>query len=523
VIDLSEFDVVIVGSGPAGIMAASELVDHGMTVAMVDSGIAPPESVDIEKERVRDAIDAGLDPDTGSYSAEYRMGDNPPLKTLFGSAFAQEVPAAVSIDSGPKSGFRPSFAAGGLSNVWGASVLPFRAYDISEWPIAYSEFEAAYETVLGRIPVSSVATGGESLFPQIRSRIGISIDPVLRRVLRPDRHGRRGLGGLHAVPGTLAIVTDKTDERYCRSCGLCLSGCAYDSIFSTAHLLPALSRSGLRYLSGITVIGMTESDAGVTLRCVDGKGQHVEVGCSRVFLGAGPVSSSALVLDAFRDRRPVELADCQAVTVPLLSIRPFDVETHRSTLTQVVVGHLADDGRSLAHYQIYGTGHEVRTAVSHACRRFRLPEVLTSQVVPRGIPAHGFLRPEDSGVLRVLNQDPGTQDRLRISVEAVVNARTRVVVSRRLRVLALRGLLVLWPLAHIEEVGRSYHVASSFPISATVGPRTSDLFGRPAGLKRVHLIDASSLPTVPPQSPTLTVMAHATRIAGEVTRNFIEA
>jgi choline dehydrogenase-like flavoprotein len=41
----------------------------------------------------------------------------------------------------------------------------------------------------------------------------------------------------------------------------------------------------------------------------------------------------------------------------------------------------------------------------------------------------------------------------------------------------------------------------------------TDLLGRPAEMNRVHLVDSSVFPTVPPTTITLTAMANARRIA----------
>jgi choline dehydrogenase-like flavoprotein len=49
------------------------------------------------------------------------------------------------------------------------------------------------------------------------------------------------------------------------------------------------------------------------------------------------------------------------------------------------------------------------------------------------------------------------------------------------------------------------------------GARESDLLGRPMGLARVHLIDASVFPTIPATNITLTLMANAHRIAAAST------
>jgi len=43
----------------------------------------------------------------------------------------------------------------------------------------------------------------------------------------------------------------------------------------------------------------------------------------------------------------------------------------------------------------------------------------------------------------------------------------------------------------------------------------SDLLGRPAGLRRIHLIDSSVFPSIPPTTITYTVMANAQRIAAQ--------
>ena len=48
----------------------------------------------------------------------------------------------------------------------------------------------------------------------------------------------------------------------------------------------------------------------------------------------------------------------------------------------------------------------------------------------------------------------------------------------------------------------------------------TDLLGRPKGLKRVHVVDATVLPSVPASTITYTVMANAARIATEAAREF---
>ena len=76
-------------------------------------------------------------------------------KLSFGSRYPYEIPK-----SGPawnvRGGLKPSFALGGLSTVWGASVLPYRQDEITKWPITLKELEPHYRAVLAETGVAGV-------------------------------------------------------------------------------------------------------------------------------------------------------------------------------------------------------------------------------------------------------------------------------------------------------------------------------------------------------------------------------
>jgi choline dehydrogenase-like flavoprotein len=52
-------------------------------------------------------------------------------------------------------------------------------------------------------------------------------------------------------------------------------------------------------------------------------------------------------------------------------------------------------------------------------------------------------------------------------------------------------------------------------MSMRPGPFECDRLGVPTGFDRIHLVDASTFPDIPPTPITLTVMANAHRIASE--------
>ena len=76
----------------------------------------------------------------------------------------------------------------------------------------------------------------------------------------------------------------------------------------------------------------------------------------------------------------------------------------------------------------------------------------------------------------------------------------------------LRTLPIV-PAMRFLPPGRGFHTGGSFPMRKQTVRHTSDIEGRPFGFDKVHLIDASCLPSIPATTITLPVMANAWRIA----------
>jgi hypothetical protein len=86
------------------------------------------------------------------------------MKRAYGSDFPFREPAPLPIVHHRAEG-QPSYARGGLSNVWEASVLPFRRQDMEGWPIAIEDLEPHYRAVLGAMPFSARVDPLASAFP----------------------------------------------------------------------------------------------------------------------------------------------------------------------------------------------------------------------------------------------------------------------------------------------------------------------------------------------------------------------
>src|SRR5918994_1716968 len=108
----------VVGSGPSGIAAAAALLDEGRQVMMLDVGAT------CETDPATMQTLAAPPPE------QWKASD---LKRAYGSTFAY---ALDEMRDDAQRGTRvvQSFARGGLSNVWGAAVLPSRHSDCMDWP-----------------------------------------------------------------------------------------------------------------------------------------------------------------------------------------------------------------------------------------------------------------------------------------------------------------------------------------------------------------------------------------------------
>jgi choline dehydrogenase-like flavoprotein len=67
----------------------------------------------------------------------------------------------------------------------------------------------------------------------------------------------------------------------------------------------------------------------------------------------------------------------------------------------------------------------------------------------------------------------------------------------------------------MEPVGSSFHAGGTLPMRATPRALETVRLGRSPGLSRVHVVDASVLPSIPATTMTYSVMANAHPIATE--------
>lgn len=512
----NNYDLLIIGSGPAGIAAAHAAIARGMQVLLIDSGLRfDDSSIIVSNKSEQENGDKPL------VNPKYRLGADAPNKLYFGSDFATKMHPQVKLTSNSKMGGGPSFAVGGLGNIWGACLFPFMYNDIKHWPISYSELMNAYSEVLSWLPHSGGENWPSSIHVQGLNGSPSNVDPeISEKLCSLQQESSDGTLSI-SLSSLLAVESHKSLENPCIGCAKCLSGCPTNSIFNPRNQIPWLIAKGLKYIPGLLITKIFENEHEVRLLCIDETGSCIDITAKRVLLGAGPIVTTALMLDTL-NLDSATLQDCQAFTLPILSQKSIGAPISPMSLAAAFVEQFRSS-QSVHHFQIYGRGPELRNVVDRLLPLTKLGKPLIDKIMKHCLVGHGFLRPKESGTVSVIKSTESTDHSLRLNIYAHVNAETqshvRDAVTSFSRFLRPARLYPLVPLTHTERVGASYHLGSSFPMNEFSLKGCSDYLGRPNGLLRIHLIDASSLPELPPQSPTLTVMANATRIVNDIHKN----
>lgn len=519
----------VVGSGPSGVACAQALLEKGLTVRMLDAGL----KLEPSRSRVVEQLAASAPSDWNPKLLAVLKEDlaahakGLPQKLAYGSDFPyreteQYVPCVFD-----GVGLKPSLAQGGLSNVWGAAMLPCLDSDLADWPLKNAQLAQHYAAALKITGLAARRDDLTALFPLHTDAPGtLQLSRQARTMLEKMDRNRAALnrGGIHYGAPRLAIRAKLSPAGAgCVYCGLCMCGCPYGYIYNSASTLRELQRHERFTYQGDTVVtSLAENGAGVTVRARDRlTGKEAAIEAARVYLAAGVIPTTKLLLESRQDfDHTLWMKDSQYFLVPLLLARRAPDVRHEAlhALSQLFLEILdsAISPRAI-HLQIYSYSELISGALRRALRRFGLNfEILARQLEGRLVVAQGFLHSDDSSkIAATLRRSPNIHLELKAGLDPRAKSAVRKVVGKLLRHAPQLGAAPVPPMVQIPEPGRGYHSGGTFPMRSQPGPFESDTLGRPRGWQRVHAVDATILPSIPGTTITFSVMANAHRIGWE--------
>ena len=534
---------MIIGSGPAAMAAA--LATPGALV--VDAGYGLEASL-AERAAAMGQVDprawsrkevnwlqSTMVPSTAGVAAKLYFGSDLAYRSSSGGAHWNL-----------RAGYQPSYAFGGLSTVWGASVLPYWNNEIGEWPLPVEVWASHYQAVLRETGLAGVRDSLEEILPlhhpepetlgesnqakNMRQRMERHRDNLSHAGFRWGRsrlmvrggeksHGANRLSYHPAAPLSRA--------QGCVQCGMCMYGCPYDLIYSSRKSILNWAQEGrIRYQRGIEVEGFREWPDRVEVwgkNLEDGQGWRKET--ERLFLAAGTLASTALVLGSpASPTQSARFLDSQYFTVPLFlldsaqKVRNEPLHTLAQLFLEILPGAISS---RLIHLQIYSYNDMIHRLMEQKLGPLRHSlGFLTERAEGRLAFLQGSLHSDDSGTME-MSLDSGASGIRRVSLLARSNPRSRRIVHAALAKLSRHarqtGFMPIWPMLQMGAPGRGFHSGGSLPMRSVAqeNEASTDLLGRPFGLKRVHVVDASVFPSIAATTITLTAMANAHRIATE--------
>jgi choline dehydrogenase-like flavoprotein len=307
------YDVIIVGSGAGGGMAAYMLANAGLSVALLEAGpnYDPAKNVTQLKwsyESPRRGASTKFRP-FGDFDASYWGWE------IDGEPYTKA--------EGTEWDWWRSRMLGGRTNHWGRISLRFGPKDFKrksidglgdDWPIGYNDVKPYYDRVDKLIGVFGTNEGLEN------DPDGIFLPPPKPRLHELFIKNAATQAGVRVIPSRLSILTKKLNDQRgsCFFCGQCNRGCQIYADFSSSSVLvkPALATGKVDlYDNAMAREVLTNNEGLATGVSYISKedGNEYQVKGKTVILAASACESARLLLNSKSPRHPNGLANSSSV------------------------------------------------------------------------------------------------------------------------------------------------------------------------------------------------------------------
>ncbi|MDT0596491.1 GMC family oxidoreductase [Glaciecola petra] len=308
-----EHDVLVVGSGAGGAMAAYVLTKAGHKVLMLEAGrdYDPKTETPMFQTNAQAPLMGGgnSDKEFGFYDATVDGGwqvPNEPYTNASDSDFM----------------WWRARMLGGRTNHWGRYSLRFSEHDFkgktrdglgADWPMVYEDIATWYDKTEALVGVCGTNTGLDDMPP---SSDGILQTPPVPRVTELLVAAAAKKHGIDAVPMHRAVLTKPLDDRaacfYATPCG---RGCSIGAAFqTTTSLLPMAKATGnLKVITNAMVKSIDVDQQGhvnaVSYVDKNNVDNVVSVASPVVILAASACESARILLNSKNKHHPNGLAN----------------------------------------------------------------------------------------------------------------------------------------------------------------------------------------------------------------------
>lgn len=558
-------EAVIIGSGPAGSIAAHELARQGWSVTVLERGrnlrpgFGEVESGALGTLYANDEIKTvrhfgfphpRLEPLTGRTQAEAADGI---ARSVQGTHVS--LGAAVGGTSLHYNAKFPRFWRHDFTQL--SDLGPVENAQVADWPISYDELAPYYDEVEHHIGVQGDVSKmpARTLEQAPRSRQFVMPPNPTGYAARLLARGAMNVGW-EPFPYPAAVNSQVFDGRpACNSCGLCSSfGCPINARGDAmvSYLNPAVRGGRVRVIERALVYRIDTTADGrraTDVRYFDRDGHARSISADKVLLAASPVQTARLLLLSANSAHPLGLGNgsdqvgrnmmFHYFTIGAAAF-PDDVQPGRAQSTTVEVDDLVGPFTGPA-VQALGVPYIKGGLIQVGGSVPLLQEAY--QYAGMGVPpgaAHkalmqlGLIRKRVAGIQFVGEDLPQANNRVdldpqvrdwrglpvpRVTWSAHAHERAGATYTAPLLLAMLQatpgatGAAVLPDPLLSDQPTLSAHHAGTARFGNDPATSVCDRWGKLHECDNVHVVDASLFPTFPGFNPTLTILANSLRIA----------
>ena len=477
--------IVVIGSGPAGAMAAHELVVHKrLPVTMLEAGSEGPKGVLVRA--------AG--------------------RNLFRRSPDLARVSHVAVSGHPDTTWFRTLEPGGLSNQWTGAVPRFapgaccageRLDPRYRWPVDYDDIVPFYEKAERLLGITASGTD-VPLLPA-----GYSDQ---RRILPPDWKGVAGVAGRHGQGLTVMPLADGPNYLFVRR------ATAFNSYSNIVHRLTTRPNFTLR--TGCTALQLEWS---ATKRRVQGvvyhdrvTGTQKRIEASAVVVACGPLGSTKLLLDSASPDFPNGIGNNEGILGRYLHDHPkewWSVELSKPITRLSCAAYLTrrpfDQSPPLM---------ATSWTIGLASPKEKVLSLLPGRTGALGVQVLGTMIPSEQFYVRphATRRDEFGLPQLDIHIEFEADI-LKNMHDARYRFMDLMGAAGyecrLNPVVPQCTPGAAVHFGGTARMHKSREYGVVDEWSRIFDVPNVAVADASTFTTGPEKNPTLTAMALAARAA----------
>jgi choline dehydrogenase-like flavoprotein len=518
------FDVIIIGSGPAGVFAAYQL--RQLKVLILDVGYTASDSAfplknlyDLRREGP-DSFDELIGSRFESLNNLDRPYKSPKLKAPLWN-FVTQTPGNLPADS--TEAFNPvlSYAKGGLANAWGAGVLRYNDTDLDGFPINASELAPYYEELTKHIGINGQRDDLSDYFGSTEHlQPPLSLSPNSADLISRYEKRRAGIRKLGVTIGRTraAIITKNHRGRPAyQNLGQDFFQPNQRSIYHPGYTLDELIKEEtVDYRPGFLVKSYSDDPSGVTVHAENlATRTNLEFRGKKLILAAGAINTARIVLSSNSDyTTTLPLLDNPVSFIPMINLRRLGaaLPIYAFAGGELVALYQGPKYPTPVQASFYGLGAPLRTDL---VSEFPLP-------FRSSLTAGKYLLP-GLAMLQVFYPDrPTPKNCLRLNSNGSINFSYTsppygVIEKIFIKAFFKLGFISSRFICKYPGPGSSIHYAGCLPMmDRPVNRYQTDRFGKLHSTHHIYVADGANFSRLPSKNHTFTIMANAMRIAEHV-------